>query len=182
MANPLALRDWRLAGDRGLEEIDDRAWALSEEAFGKIEPYIGQDPGDLAQDPSFLRTLSDALVASGMSMIAAGTSRPSSGGEHEISHAIDQLFGGKALHGAQVAFGCIFSTALYEEDVEPLKRRLASMGLPRHPGELGLSERNLVELLLRAPDTRPGRYTIIEEADLDEAKARELTRRIWAEG
>ena len=40
-------------------------------------------------------------------MIAAGTSRPASGGEHEISHAIDEIFGGRALHGAQVAFGCV---------------------------------------------------------------------------
>jgi glycerol-1-phosphate dehydrogenase [NAD(P)+] len=115
-------------------------------------------------------------------MIAAGTSRPASGGEHEISHAIDQLFGGKALHGAQVAFGCIFSAALYDDDVAALKQQLARLGLPHHPGELGLSERNLVDLMLRAPETRPGRFTILEDADLDEARARDLIRGIWPEG
>jgi glycerol-1-phosphate dehydrogenase [NAD(P)+] len=182
MANPFALRDWSLAADHGLEEIDKAAWDLSVDSFQKIEPHLGADPADLLHDPDFLRTLGGALVLSGRSMIAAGTSRPASGGEHEISHAIDQLFGGKALHGAQVAFGCIFSVALYGDDVEAFKGRLARMGLPRHPGELGLSERNLIELLLRAPDTRPGRFTILEDADLDEAKARELIRAIWPEG
>jgi glycerol-1-phosphate dehydrogenase [NAD(P)+] len=182
MANPLALRDWALAAEHGLEEIDKAAWDLSTESFDRIEPHLGSDPGDLVQDPAFLRTLVDALVLSGMSMIAAGTSRPSSGGEHEISHAIDQLFGGKALHGAQVAFGCIFSMALYGEDVEAFKQRLARLGLPRHPGELGLSARNLVDMLIKAPETRPGRFTILEDADLDEAKSMELIQRIWPEG
>jgi glycerol-1-phosphate dehydrogenase [NAD(P)+] len=182
MANPLALRDWSLAAEHGLEEIDKEAWDLSVDSFERIEPHLMSDPGNLSQDPAFLRTLGDALVLSGRSMIAAGTSRPASGGEHEISHAIDQLFGGKALHGAQVAFGCLFSVALYGEDVEAYKQRLARLGLPRHPGELGLSERNLVAMLLRAPDTRPGRFTILEDADLDEAKARDLIRRIWPEG
>jgi glycerol-1-phosphate dehydrogenase [NAD(P)+] len=182
MANPLALRDWTLAAEHGLEEIDKRAWDLSVESFEKIEPHLDSDPADLVQDPAFLRTLGDALVLSGMAMIAAGTSRPASGAEHEISHAIDQLFGGKALHGAQVAFGCIFSVALYGDDVEPLKERLARLGLPRHPGEVGLSERNLIDMLRGAPDTRPGRFTILEDADLDDARARDLVNRIWPEG
>jgi hypothetical protein len=33
--------------------------------------------------------------------------------------------------------------------------------------------------LLAAPATRPGRFTILEDADLDEAKARTLVRSIW---
>jgi glycerol-1-phosphate dehydrogenase [NAD(P)+] len=182
MANPLALRDWSLAAEHGLEQIDKSAWDLSTESFSRIEPYLDSDPGKHAHDPAFIRTLGDALILSGMAMIAAGTSRPASGGEHEISHAIDLLFGGKALHGAQVAFGCIFSAALYGDDVEAFKRRLTRLGLPRHPGELGLSERDLVDMLLKAPDTRPGRFTILEDADLDEAKARDLIRKIWPEG
>jgi glycerol-1-phosphate dehydrogenase [NAD(P)+] len=182
LANPLALRDWSLAAEHGLEHIGKSAWDLSADSFDKIEPYLAADPGDLVKDPRFIGTLGDALILSGMAMIAAGTSRPASGGEHEISHAIDLLFGGKALHGAQVAFGSIFSVALYGDDVESYKRKLARLGLPRHPGELGLSEKNLVEMLMKAPDTRPGRFTILEDADLDEAKARDLIRRIWPEG
>ena len=182
LANPLALKDWALAAQHGLEAIDQNAWDLSEQSFERISPHLGSDPGEQVQDPDFLERLGNALVLSGMAMIAAGTSRPASGGEHEISHAIDLLFGGKALHGAQVAFGCIFSVALYDEDVEAFKGRLARLGLPRHPGELGLSEKNMIEILLKAPDTRPGRFTILEESDLDEGKAAELIRSIWPEG
>ena len=179
LANPLALRDWDLAVRHGLEETNERAWELSVESFELIEPYLEADPAQSAQSPEFLRRLADALVLSGLAMITAGTSRPASGAEHEISHAIDMLFGGRAMHGAQVAFGCIFSAALYGDDADAFRKRLEILGLPHLPGRLGLGEDDLIEMLLRAPDTRPGRFTILEDAALDEAGARALVRKIW---
>jgi glycerol-1-phosphate dehydrogenase [NAD(P)+] len=181
LANPLALRDWALAAERGLETIDSRAWDLSAESFVAIEDYLDQDPAISEKDPAFLKHLADALVLSGMSMICSGTSRPASGGEHEISHAIDELFGGRALHGAQVAFGTLISFALFEEDVEALKTRLQRLRLPSHPDDLEFTEDDMVEVILAAPDTRPGRFTILEESNLDEGAARELVQRIWSE-
>lgn len=180
LANPLALKDWRLAADRGLEQIDDRAWDLSVESYELIRDRLETPPATWSQDTSALRSLADALVLSGMAMIAAGTSRPASGGEHEISHAIDELFGGRALHGAQVAFGCIVTTALYKEDVDGLRQLLQHLELPDDPGALNLSIDELVQTLLEAPNTRPGRFTIIEDANLDEAGVRRLIASIWS--
>ncbi|MBA3289959.1 MAG: iron-containing alcohol dehydrogenase [Actinobacteria bacterium] len=179
MANPLALRDWALASERGLASTDQRAWDLSAQSFDMIQGYLSRDASEFAHDPKFLRHLADALVMSGMSMIISGTSRPASGAEHEISHAIDALFGGRALHGAQVAFGCIVSVALYGEDFGAFRRQLALVGLPHHPRELRLTEGDVVRVILESPETRPGRFTIIEEANLDEAGALKLVRRIW---
>jgi glycerol-1-phosphate dehydrogenase [NAD(P)+] len=179
LANPLALRDWALAAERGLEEIDQRAWDLSAESIELLGSHLDADPEQSAKDPAFLRRLADALILSGMAMILAGTSRPASGAEHEISHAIDAGFGGRALHGAQVAFGCVLSVELYGEDTRAFRRQLETLALPRHPAELGLTEDDLVQLLLDAPDTRPGRFTILEDADLDADGARALVRRIW---
>ncbi|MEA2446606.1 MAG: glycerol-phosphate dehydrogenase [Actinomycetota bacterium] len=182
LANPLALRDWALAAEHGLEEIDQRAWDLSTQSFELIEPRLDSDPQTLTKDPEFLRLLADALVQSGMSMICSGTSRPASGGEHEISHAMDELFGGRAMHGEQVAFGCIISVALYEEDTTLFRKRLRGLGLPQEPADLQLSTDELIRVLLEAPETRPGRFTILEETDLDEAGARALVDRIWGGG
>ena len=180
LANPLALRDWKLAAERGLEELDERAWEMSVESYELIKDHLDEEPATWAKNLGALRRLADALVLSGMAMITSGTSRPASGGEHEISHAIDELFGGPAMHGAQVAFGCIISTALYEDDIEPLRTVLERMGLPHEPSQLGMSEDDVVRVLLEAPNTRPGRFTIIEEANLDAASARALVRRIWS--
>lgn len=179
LANPLALRDWALAAERGLETIDERAWVLSTESFEAIADYLDQDPAISEKEPEFLKHLADALVLSGMSMICSGTSRPASGGEHEISHAIDELFGGRALHGAQVAFGTLITVALFGDDLGPYRQRLLKLGLPAHPGDLGLSKEETVEVILRAPETRPGRFTILEESEIDEPKARALVQRVW---
>jgi glycerol-1-phosphate dehydrogenase [NAD(P)+] len=181
LANPLALRDWALAAEHGLEEVDQRAWDLSVESFQAIEKDLETPPEELARDPDFLRRLANALVLSGLAMIWSGTSRPASGGEHEISHAIDELFGGRAMHGEQVAFGCTVSVALYGENTDAFRGRLRSLGLPEHPRDLGLTDADMVRLLLHAPETRPGRFTIIEDANLDEASARALVSRIWAQ-
>ena len=181
LANPLALRDWALAVERGIDEADHRAWAMSTESFQLVEPFLDEDPALSMADPAFMRTLGDALVLSGMAMIQAGTSRPASGGEHEISHAIDELYGGRALHGAQVAFGCIVSVHLYGEDHRRFRARLRRLGLPQHPADLGLSEDEAVRVLLHAPETRPGRYTVLEAAGLDEPSARKIIRTIWDE-
>ncbi|CAN5698002.1 iron-containing alcohol dehydrogenase family protein [soil metagenome] len=179
MANPLALRDWALAAERGLEETNQRAWDLSVESLELIKPHMSDDPSAIAKDPRFLTRLADALILSGLAMICAGTSRPASGAEHEVSHAIDASFGGRAMHGAQVAFGCVISMSLYGEDPVAFRAGLERLGLPQHPADLGLSEQDMVRLLLDAPDTRPGRFTILEHSDLDAAGARALVGRIW---
>jgi glycerol-1-phosphate dehydrogenase [NAD(P)+] len=181
IANPLALRDWALATERGLEQSDRGAWDLSVESYDRIEPFLDADVEVLVKDPDWHHTLADALVLSGLAMIRAGTSRPASGAEHEISHAIDELYGGRALHGAQVAFGCIISIALYGDDHRAFRRTLSRLGLPDHPRDLGLSAADTVRLVTAAPETRPGRYTILEATDLDDAAARRLVREIWGD-
>jgi glycerol-1-phosphate dehydrogenase [NAD(P)+] len=170
-----------LAADRGLAEVDERAFDLSVASFEMIEGDLDTDPTDSTNDPEFLRRLANGLILSGESMIIAGTSRPASGGEHEISHAIDELYGGRAMHGAQVAFGTLFSASIYGEDTDLLRGRLRRLGLPQAPEQLGFTTDDLVRILLRAPDTRPGRFTILEEADLDDGKARALIARIWGD-
>jgi glycerol-1-phosphate dehydrogenase [NAD(P)+] len=179
IANPLALRDWALASERGLEEIDQPAWDLSTEAYSIVEDFLEEDLASSATDPGVIKLLAQALILSGESMIASGDSRPASGAEHEISHAIDHLYGGRALHGEQVAFGCIFSAALYGDDPSGLKSRLQGLGLPAHPRDLQLDIDATVAVLMEAPETRPGRFTILEDADLDPAAARALVSKIW---
>jgi glycerol-1-phosphate dehydrogenase [NAD(P)+] len=179
LANPLALRDWALAVERGLEDADQQAWDMSVESFERIEKYLDDDPAGWAGDAEFLRRLADALILSGMAMIQAGTSRPASGGEHEISHAIDELYGGRAMHGAQVAFGCMISVALYGEDTAAFAGRLQRLGLPSSPADLGLTATDAARVICEAPSTRPGRFTILEAVDLDRSSAEKLVEGIW---
>ena len=179
ISNPLALRDWELAASRGLEEIDEGAWHLSVESFHLIERLLEADLDQDAHDPRVLGLLAHALANSGLAMISAGNSRPASGAEHKISHAIDHMFGPRALHGAQVGFGSLISVAMHGLDVDEFRMQLAQIGLPHHPEQLRLSEDDLVAVVLAAPKMRPGRYTILEQHDLDHRGARALIRSIW---
>jgi glycerol-1-phosphate dehydrogenase [NAD(P)+] len=179
LANPLALRDWALASERGLEDADQQAWDMSVESFDRIDEFLDNDVSESARDDRFVRRLADALILSGTAMIQAGTSRPASGGEHEISHAIDEHYGGRAMHGAQVAFGCMVSVALYGEDTAAFAGRLERLGLPSRPSDLGLTAEEAAQIICAAPDTRPGRFTILEAIDLDRPAADDLVRKIW---
>ncbi len=45
--------------------------------------------------------------------------------------------------------------------------------LPRLPADLGLTDEQFAQAVIRAPDTRPDRFTILEHLALDEAAVRE---------
>ena len=64
---------------------------------------------DGIDDDAFLIALAEALVLSGLAMATAGSSRPCSGGDHEILHAIDHLFPGTAGHGELAGAASLFT-------------------------------------------------------------------------
>src|SRR4029077_14283335 len=125
----------------------------------------------------FLTVLAESLVLSGMAMTVAGSSRPASGGCREILYAIDQLSPGTGNHGELAGVGALFCTYLRGEGrlLGLTSTRLARHGLPRTPADLGLRHAAVTQAVLRAPATRPGRYTILERLDLDE---RAITERV----
>jgi glycerol-1-phosphate dehydrogenase [NAD(P)+] len=122
-------------------------------------------PGSIGDD-GYLTTLAEALIMAGLSMAVAGTSRPASGGCHEISHSINILRpgGGHGSHGEQVGLGGLFCTHLRGDIArfEQMSAALGRHGLPRVPADLGLSIDDFIEVVQYAPRTRPERYTILE--------------------
>ncbi|MEW6267200.1 MAG: iron-containing alcohol dehydrogenase [Thermodesulfobacteriota bacterium] len=71
-----------------------------------------------AGDPEAIQALQNGLLASGISMLLAGSSAPASGGEHLFSHFLDmrEPLTGRTpkLHGWQVAAGIVLSAASYK--------------------------------------------------------------------
>jgi glycerol-1-phosphate dehydrogenase [NAD(P)+] len=105
-------------------------------------------------------------------MAVAGSSRPASGGDHEIMHAINQLYPGTASHGELAGIGALFCGYLREdpEQFAALSACLKRHGLPMHPKQVGLSAEQFSNAVVRAPQTRPGRYTILERLALSPAQ------------
>ena len=173
LSNLNALADWELAGRERGEPVDGVAAAL---ARSGAESLVHRT--DSLVSEAFLTALAEALVLSGLAMAAAGSSRPCSGACHEISHAIDALYPGKASHGEQVAVGALFATFLRGDEIlEAFDASLVRYGVPRLPRDLDLTEDEFAAAVARAPSTRPDRYTILEHLDMDEEEIRERVGR-----
>jgi glycerol-1-phosphate dehydrogenase [NAD(P)+] len=172
LSNLSALADWELAGRERGEPTDGLASAF---ARSGAESLLHRTD-DLGSD-AFLTALAEALVLSGLAMAVAGSSRPCSGACHEISHALDALFPGKATHGEQVAVGALFASFLRQDDVlEVLDAALRRHGVARLPGDLGLANEEFATAVAYAPSTRPDRYTILEHLDLDDGEIQARVR------
>jgi glycerol-1-phosphate dehydrogenase [NAD(P)+] len=170
VSNLTAIEDWRLAHDERGEPVDGLAVTFARTA---AEAVLHRTDG--VESDAFLTALAEALVLSGMAMAAAGSSRPSSGADHEIMHAIDALFPGTANHGELAGVGALFSAWLRGNEplAEQVDTCLARHGLPRLPADVGLTDEQFVEAVRFAPQTRPDRYTILEHLDLDVTAVRE---------
>lgn len=175
ISNFSAVEDWILSARETGEPIDRLALTLARTA---AEALLYQ-PNSIESD-EFLTVLAEGLVLSGMAMSFAGSSRPASGGDHEIMHAIDYLYPGTANHGELAGIGAAFCyhlrASFLGEGADRLKeiiRCLDQHGLPRLPSDVGLTDDQFVKAVLYAPKTRPGRMTILEHLDLDETAVRD---------
>ncbi|HEX6459188.1 MAG TPA: iron-containing alcohol dehydrogenase family protein [Thermoleophilaceae bacterium] len=165
ISNLAAIADWRLASRERGEPIDGLSVAL---AHTGAEAVLHSDGG--VEDDDFLVVLAEALVLSGLAMATAGSSRPCSGADHEIVHAIDHLFPDTALHGELAGLGARFAAHLQGDPglAAELDSCLARHELPRTHRDVGLSDEQFAQAVAYAPRTRPDRFTILEHLDLDE--------------
>lgn len=163
VSNISAIADWELANRVKGEKIDGLAAAMARQAGEAVLRH----PGGVG-DNDFLQVLAEALVLSGIAMSVSGDSRPSSGACHEINHAFDLLFPKRAAsHGEQCGLGrpsrCTCGGArgvgVHGRGTAPPRAAGAARGDRLHGGRVrpGRGVR---------PQTRPGRYTILEHLDL----------------
>ncbi|MBO4273514.1 iron-containing alcohol dehydrogenase [Microbispora triticiradicis] len=169
LSNLSAIDDWQLGNVERGEPIDGLAISMSRTS---AEAVLGRQ--DSIESDAFLTVLAEALILSGMSMVIAGSSRPASGGDHEILHAVDQLFPGTSNHGELAGIGAAFCYFL-REDAHRLGQVTGCLrrhDLPVVPGDVGLTTDQFTAAVMLAPSTRPGRYTILEHLRLSEPEVR----------
>ena len=79
------------------------------------------------------------------------------------------LYPGAGNHGELAGVGALFCTFLRGDTRrgETISGCLSRQGLPRTPGDLGLSVAEFTKAVAHAPATRPGRFTILEHLGLD---------------
>ncbi|GAA2459080.1 MULTISPECIES: iron-containing alcohol dehydrogenase family protein [Streptomyces] len=171
ISNISAIADWELSHLHTGEQVDGLAAAMARTAGEAVLRH----PGSVVDD-EFLIVLAESLVLTGIAMSISGDTRPASGACHEISHAFDLLHPARsALHGEQVGLGAAFAMHLRgaREESGLFAEALRRHGLPVLPEEIGFTPEEFVGAVRYAPQTRPGRFTILEHLDLSTDQIRD---------
>lgn len=161
LSNLSATNDWVLALQNNKTDINDIGFHLSRSAANALLHFKDID---LRSKP-FLRMVVQGQVNSGIAMSLAGTSRPCSGSEHLISHAIDYLeLTPSILHGTQVASISLF-TLFLQKKLLPIHLEYAiAIELPLVFSDFydSMNHDILETIFHKAKEMRPGRYTVLD--------------------
>lgn len=157
ISNLSATFDWKLAKNYKNEYYDEFAVSLA-----RNSAYWILQQNKTLKDDEFLFALAEGLALSGIAMGIAGTSRPCSGSEHLISHAIDSLYNLNSFHGEQVGIASLFTLYLQNnKHWEMVKEFMQRYGLASTPQAIGLSKEAFLKAVKYAPSTRKDRFTIL---------------------
>ncbi|MFY0608231.1 MAG: iron-containing alcohol dehydrogenase [Cyclobacteriaceae bacterium] len=166
LSNFSATNDWILAVQNGNVQMNDLAFQLSRSAAHSLVHFNRVD----FRFKPFLRTIIQGQVNSGIAMGLAGSSRPCSGSEHLISHAIDFLgLSTDNLHGLQVASVSLFCLYLQGKLLVEHINYAEATEIPLVFTDLSDQiEMRLKDIFELAKEMRPGRYTVLDEMSCDE--------------
>lgn len=158
ISNYSSVLDWELAS-----RLKNESFSHSASMMAHMSADMILNSADLLRPglESSARIAVKALVLSGAAMSVAGSSRPASGAEHMFSHALDRIAKKPALHGEQCAVGSIMMMYLHGENWEKIRNALIQIGAPTSAREMGISDEEVIEALLKAHTIRPERYTIL---------------------
>src|SRR6516165_4765108 len=154
-----AIQDWKLAFHRTGELIDDFAALLS---TGSIRAYLSHPHFDLKG----MRLLATALLLNGIAMEICGSSRPASGSEHLISHALDALSARPRLHGLQVGIAAYLESILQGGNTDRITGLFDVTGFWDAVAEDRFSRSEWLQAIRAAPSVKEGYYTVLSSRDV----------------
>lgn len=153
-----AVRDWKLAFHARGVPVNDLAALMSD---ATVYQFLSRP----ARDPEGIRLLATALLLNGVAMEIAGSSRPASGSEHLISHALDRITERARLHGLQVGVATYIVSHLQKNQTDCIARLFADTGFWDVVRESPFSRSEWLEAVRLAPSVKTDFYTILSERD-----------------
>ncbi len=156
-------RDWKLAWIEKGEYFGEYASKL---AYESAKHAMISTKGIEELKYNSIRNLMEALISAGVAGGIAGSSRPLSGSEHLISHALDIIAPDKGTHGEKVALSTVFIAYLYGMNWKKIKDKMYQVGLPVAFSDIGITRKEVLDAVIMAPTLRPERYTILHKLKL----------------
>ena len=154
-----AVWDWKLAFHRRGVPVNDLAALMSDAS-------VFQFMANPVLDGQGIRLLATALMLNGVAMEIAGSSRPASGSEHLISHALDITGARPRLHGLQTGTAAYLISGVqggsHHERIGELFARTGFWDSVRNQPFSKEEWRIAAE---RAPSVKEDFYTILTDRD-----------------
>lgn len=154
-----ALYDWVYEDKSGYAVVNDFAMMIAKKA---VNSFV-RTPFESIQDDLFLRELMDSLAMSGIANEIAGSSSPTSGSEHLISHALDKLLEHPQLHGIQVGVATYLMSVVQEHRFKRVNTIFTETGFWDYVATLGMKKADFAAAIDLAPAIKPHRHTYLHE-------------------
>jgi glycerol-1-phosphate dehydrogenase [NAD(P)+] len=160
-----AVRDWKLAFHATGEPVNDFAALLSD---ATVYQFISRP----VRDQEGARLLGTSLMLNGIAMEICSSSRPASGSEHLLSHALDRISARPRLHGLQVGVATYIVSRLQGEQTDTIRSLFDTSGFWNAIRSDPFSMTEWIEAARQAPTIKKGFYTVLSARDcVDEIRS-----------
>ena len=159
--------DWQHEEDMGYDEVNDFAFMVAKKAANSFV----RTPFESIEEDLFLKELLDSLAMSGVANEIAGSSAPTSGSEHLISHALDSFLERPQLHGIQVGIATYIMCKICDHRWKRVDNVFEKTGFWDYCATLDLKTSDFSKAIDMAPSIKPHRHTYLHEE-----KYRELAK------
>ncbi len=153
-----AVFDWKLAFHNTGEHVNDLAALLSD---ATVLQFLAR-PLFNVQGMSLLGT---ALMLNGIAMEICGSSRPASGSEHLLSHALDAMSARPRLHGLQVGMATYLMKRLQEQDASTVGDLFTEVGFWEAIRADPFSREEWLEAVKMGPTMKEDFFTVLSLRD-----------------
>ncbi|MBO4981085.1 MAG: iron-containing alcohol dehydrogenase family protein [Lachnospiraceae bacterium] len=167
-----ALYDWIYEEKCGYSEVNDFAVMIAKKA---VNSFVRTPYHDIKENV-FLKELLDSLAMSGIANEIAGSSAPTSGSEHLISHALDKILEVPELHGIQVGIATYIMSKVQDHRYVRVNTVLTDTGFWDYAATRQMKKSDFLKAIDMAPSIKPHRHTYLHEEQY-----RELAKKIVLE-
>ena len=159
-----ALYDWIYEEKNGYDTVNDFALMIAKKA---VNSFV-RTPFNNIHEPLFLKELLDSLAMSGIANEIAGSSAPTSGSEHLISHALDKILERPELHGIQVGIATYLMAVVQDHRYKRVDTMFTDTGFWDYVETLNLNVEDYEKAIDLAPSIKPYRYTYLHNEEYRE--------------
>lgn len=162
-----ALYDWKFEEEHGYGKVNDFATMIAKKS---VNSFV-RTPFESIEEDLFIKELLDSLAMSGIANEIAGSSAPTSGSEHLISHALDKMLEQPQLHGIQVGIATYLMSVVQDHRYKRVNTIFTQTGFWDFVKTLEMRHVDFEQAIDLAPSIKPFRHTYLHEQEYrDRAK------------